>query len=108
MTKNSTTFSNGRFYSPRTLTALTEFLDYNILSFFSDNDRRRLIIWKIQIQNSYLVFANYYAPNDENSQIKVLNEISNHLDTIISNQSTEFVWGGDFNVLFHTTILYST
>ena len=53
------------------------------------------------------LLINYYESTDDNSQTKVLNEVSNHLDTTELNQSTEFIWDEDFDVIIHTEVDFS-
>ena len=68
-------------------------------SIFRDKNGRYLIL-KATIQNKPILLVNYYAPNDEGSQIKtlsVMNEIINQLEV---DPDTAVVWGGDFNLIF--------
>ena len=68
-------------------------------SIFRDKNGRYLIL-KATIQNKPIVLVNYYAQNDEGSQIKtlsVMNEIINQLEV---DPDTAVVWDGDFNLIF--------
>ena len=56
------------------------------------------------IKGSPFILINYYAPNDENGQIQVLNEIQEQLDLLDLDQDTQIIWGGDFNVIFDTKL----
>ena len=55
-------------------------------------------------KGSPFISINYYAPNDENGQIQVLNEIQEQLDLLDPDQDTQIIWGGDFNVIFDTNL----
>ena len=61
-------------------------------------------IIKAIIQNKPIVLVNYYAPNDEDSQINtlsVLNEIINQPEL---DPNTAIVWGCDFSLIFDTNL----
>ena len=62
------------------------------------------IIINTIIEGSPFILINYYAPNDENGQIQVLNEIHEQLDLLDPDQDTQIIWGGDFNVIFDTKL----
>ena len=53
---------------------------------------------------SHSILINYYAPNNKNGQIQVLNEIQKQLDHLDPDQDTQIIWGGDFNVIFDTKL----
>ena len=83
--------------------AFRESLDYKILSVTHDNNGRFIIIYTI-IKGFPFILINYYAPNDENGQIQILSEIQEQLDILDSDQDTQIIWGGDFNVIFDTKL----
>ena len=56
------------------------------------------------MKGSPFILINYYAANDENGQIQVLNEIQEQLDLLDPDQDTQIIWGGDFNVIFDTKL----
>ena len=85
------------------LVAFRESPGFRIYSAHCENDRRYIIL-NVELQNSPFFPINYYAPNDEAQQLKVLTEISNYVDTLEVSQSTQFVWAGDFNAVFHTKL----
>ena len=47
-----------------------------------------------------MVLINYYAPNEEKDQLKVLDDLNHILDNIDISEDTVLVWGGDFNLIF--------
>ena len=50
------------------------------------------------------ISINYYAPNDENGEIQVPNEIQEQLDHLDPDQDTRIIWGGDFFVIDDTKL----
>ena len=87
----------------RILIAFRESLDYNILSVTCDNNGRFIVINTI-IKGSPFILINYYAPNDENRKIQVLNEIQEQLGLLDLDQDAQIIWGGDFTVIFDTKL----
>ena len=96
-------FSHGSSNARGVLIAFRESLDFKILSVTHDNNGRFIIINTI-IKESLFIFINYYAPNDENGQIQILNEIQEQLDLLDPDQDTQIIWGGYFNVIFDTKL----
>ena len=47
-----------------------------------------------------MVLINYYAPNEEKDQLKVLDDLNHILYNIDITEDTVLVWGGDFNHIF--------
>ena len=85
------------------LIAFRESLDYKILS-VTHNSNGGFIIINTIIKGSPFILINYYAPNDENGRIQVLNEIQEQLDLLDPDQDTQIILGGDFNVIFDTKL----
>ena len=52
------------------------------------------------------VILNYYAPNVENEQLKLLNKLSNELNKLPlrENQDVHLVFGGDWNLIFDKSL----
>ena len=101
--RGSILFSYGTSDSKGVLIAFREALQIKVKSIFRDKDGRYLIL-KAIIQNKPIVLVNFYAPNDEGSQIKtlsVMNEIINQLEL---DPDTAIVWGEDFNLIFYTNL----
>ena len=64
------------------------------------DDGGRFIVLNTLIEDSPVVLINYYAPNEEKDQLKVLDDLNHILDNIDISEDTVLVWGGDFNVIF--------
>ena len=64
----------------------------------------RFIVINTIIKGSPFILINYYAPNDENGQIQVLNKIQEQLNLLDPDQDTQIIWVGDFNVIFDTNL----
>ena len=79
------------------LIAFREGLNYRIESTFRDFVGHFLIL-KAVVQDSPVILINHYAPNDENSQARVLLEIELSL-TLILNK-IRLLFGGNFNLIF--------
>ena len=101
--RGSIFFSHGTSDTKCVLIAFREALEIKVKSIFRDKNGRYLIL-KAIIQNKLIVLVNYYAPNDEGSQIStlsVMNEIINQLEL---DPNTAIVWGEDFNLIFDTNL----
>ena len=64
------------------------------------DDGGRFIVLNTLIEDSPVVLINYYAPNEEKDQLKVLDDLNHILDNIDISEDTVLVWGGDFNLIF--------
>ena len=51
-----------------------------------------------------MVLVNYYVPNAENEQVKVLIQIKNILDNLEISQDTSVILGRDFNLFFNKSL----
>ena len=81
------------------LIAFRESINYRIRVAQCDANGRYIIL-DLEIDNCPFILINYYAPNDECQQLQALEEISNYLDRLDFKENTQFIWGGDFNVIF--------
>ena len=52
------------------------------------------------IEDIPVLLINYYTPNEEKDQLKVLDDLNNILDNIDASEDTVPLWGGDFNLIF--------
>ena len=52
------------------------------------------------IDNNPVILVNYYAPNVEPEQLKVLDELAHIFNQLQTSENTMIIWGGDFNLLF--------
>ena len=68
-----------------------------------DNNGRYIIL-KVLINNNPVVLVNYYAPNVESDQLRLLDELTHIFDQLDITEDTAFIWGGDFNLIFDTTL----
>ena len=101
--KNAIIFSHGASNARGLKIAFREPLEYKILTSKCDNNGRH-IIFNIQIQGSPFIIINYYAPDKENDQLLVLNEINQTIDELNVEQNTQIIWGGDFK---NKVLIYS-
>ena len=92
-------FSHGASDSRGVLTAFREGLDIEIRTCIRDRNRRYIILY-VQIQDNPILLINYYAANDESTQVQTLSEISDVIDKMELEQDLTTVWGGDFNLFF--------
>ena len=74
-------FSHGTSRSTGVFIAFREHLNYKILEEYAHDSGNYLIIHSL-IQDMPMVLVNYYAPNAENEQVKVLIQIKNILDNL--------------------------
>ena len=52
------------------------------------------------IDNNPVIMVNYYAPNIESEQLKVLDELGHIFNQLQISENTTLIWGGDFNLFF--------
>ena len=83
-------FSHGSSNARGVLIAFRESLDYKILSVTCGSNGRFIVINTI-IKGSPFILINYYASNDKNGQIQVLNEIQEQLDLLDLDQDTQII-----------------
>ena len=58
----------------------------------------------VLIDNNPIILVNHYAPNVESEQLKILNELNHIFSSFEIAENTVFIWGGDFNMIFDTTL----
>ena len=75
-------------------------LEYKLLSPEIVDDDGRYIILHIEIQRSPYILLNYYGPNDQSNQVKVLRQISSKLQSINLDDKVQFISAGDWNMIF--------
>ena len=51
-----------------------------------------------------MFFINYYAPNDQQSQVTTMKEIVEKLKTISADKATSYIWGGYWNCVFNKSL----
>ena len=60
----------------------------------------RYIVLDMLIDNNSVILVNYYAPNVEPEQLKVLDELAHIFNQLQTSENTTIIWGGDFNLFF--------
>ena len=83
--------------------AFREQVNYKILREFSHDGGNYLILLTL-IQDSPVLLINYYAPNPETEQVKILNQIRDIIDSLEISQDTAVIWGGDSNLFFDISL----
>ena len=64
------------------------------------NENGRYIVLGVLIDNNSVILVNYYAPNVESEQHKVLDELGHIFNQLQISENTTFIWGEDFNLFF--------
>ena len=95
--QGSIVFSHGKSDARGFLVAFQEGLKYKVRAQYVD-DNGRYIVLDAPFDNNPVILVNYYAPNVETDQMKVLHEITHIFDKIEISENTTFIWGGDFNL----------
>ena len=92
-------FSHGESNVRGILIAFREGIEYKIIEKYIYT-KGRYILLSLLLNNSPVVLVNYYAPNQEAEQLKVLDRLTHILDQLDIAQNTTVIWGGDFNMIF--------
>ena len=51
------------------------------------------------IQDNLILLVNYYASNDESTQVQTLSEMCDIIDKMVPEQDMTIAWGWDFHLL---------
>ena len=86
-------FSHGTSNSTGVFTTFREDLSYRVESTSRDLEGHFSIL-KAIVQDSPVILINYYAPDDESLQVRVLQEINRIVTGLDLEQSTSIIWGG--------------
>ena len=97
-------FSHGTSNSKGCCIAFRYDIEYKLLSPEISDENGRFIILHIEIQGTPYILINYYGPNSESAQVKVLERIASHLYDMEIDDSVHFVLGGDWNLIFDTSL----
>ena len=81
------------------LIAFQEGIKCKVIEKYIDTEGRYIVL-NLLLNNNPVVLINYYAPNQEAEQLKVLDRLTHILDQLDIGQDTTFIWGGDFNMIF--------
>ena len=92
-------FLHGKSDARGVLIAFREGIKYKVIEKYIDTEGRYIVL-NLLLNNSPAVLINYYAPNQEAEQLKVLDCLTHILDQLDIAQDTIFIWGGDFNMTF--------
>ena len=68
-----------------------------------DNNGRYIVL-NLLIDGSPVILVNYYVPNNEADQVKLLNDLTHVFDELEITGNTRFLWGGDFNTIFDISL----
>ena len=68
------------------------------------DDHGRYLILHIEIQKVHYVFINFFAPNDQQSQVTTMKEIVEKLKNISADKATSYIWGGDWNCVLNKSL----
>ena len=90
--ENRIFFSRGPSNSTGVLIAFRKGLNYRTESTFRDLEGHFLIL-KAVLQDSPVILINYYVPNDESSQVRVLLEINRIFSSLKLEQNMSIIWG---------------
>ena len=96
--QGSIVFSHGKSDA-----AFREGLKYKVRAQCVD-DNGRYIVLDARFDSNPAILVNYYAPNVETDQMKVLDEITHIFDKIEISGNTTLIWGGDFNLFFNINL----
>ena len=75
-------------------------LEHKTLSRQFVDKEGRFIILHIEIQGSPYIILSYYGPNDESSQLNVLQLLAEKLKTVNVEDNCQFILAGDWNLIF--------
>ena len=97
-------FSHGTSGSRGVCVAFRHNLEYKLLSPEISDKEGRCIILHIEIQGTPYILINYYGPNGETDQVKVLKQLAIHLRNINADQNITCILGGDWNLIFDKSL----
>ena len=81
------------------LIAFREGIKYKVTEKHIDTEGCYIAL-NLLLNNSPVVLINYYDPNQEAEQLKVLDRLTHILEQLNITEDTTFIWGGDFNMIF--------
>ena len=96
-------YAHGTHNGKGVLIAFKDGINFNTQTETVDSDGSFIIIQTI-IYESNVVIVNYYAPNDEPSQVETLAKIDCHIRSLELEDHTTFLFGGHFNMYFDTKL----
>ena len=96
-------FSHGKSNSTGCAIAFSRNFSAKIISQAKD-DNGRLLILEASIQDKKYLLINFYNANTELDQLNVLDLLISKLDGLDIDTSCKPIFGGDFNLIFDTTL----
>ena len=90
-------YAHGTHNSKGVLIAFKDDVNLDIQTQIVDSDGRFIIIQTI-INESNVAIVNYYAPNDEPSQVETLAKVDCHIRSLELEDHTTFLFREDFNM----------
>ena len=97
-------FSYGKSDARGVLIAFREEINYQVIMQYVNNNGRYIAL-NVLIDNNPVILVNYYAPYVETEQLKLLDESNKILNSLEIAENTMFIWGGDFSMIFDTTLV---
>ena len=97
---NHIVFSHGTSYSREVLIVFREASNYKVINQYVDRGGRFIVLSTLT-EDSFVVLVNYYVPNEEKDQLKVLNDL-NHILTIVTFVKIPSLYGVVTSILFLT------
>ena len=83
------------------LIAFRKSVNYKITEQYVDSNGRYIVL-NVLLDSVPFILVNYYAPNYETDQLKLLEELSHIFDQLDTTENTTLIWGGDFTMIFDT------
>ena len=74
-------------------------IKYKIKARYVDKNDRYIVL-DTPVDNNPVIQVNYYAPNIESDQLKVLDGLAHICDQLQISENTTFISDGDFNLFF--------
>ena len=96
-------FYHGKSDARGVLIAFREEVNYRVITQHVNNNGRYIVL-NVLIDNNPVILVNYYALNVESEQLKLLDELNHIFNSFEITENTVFIWGGDFNMIFDTTL----
>ena len=92
----SIVFSRGKSDARGVSIAFRKVMSYQVIT--------QYIVLNVLIHNNPVILVNYYAPTVKSEQLKLFDELNHIFDSLEVAGKTMFIWGGDFDMIFDTTL----
>ena len=94
---NNIVLSHGTSDSRGVIFVFQETSNYNWINQYLD-DSGRFIVLNSLTEDRPVFLINFYTPNEEKDQLKVLDDLNYIRDNVDVSEDTLLLWGGDFNL----------